>query len=223
MKDNELTKLIEYQQRTIKDKPRDYIGASSIGSECSRQIWYECKGFEGEPIETKYRRVFDMGRWLETLVVQWLKESGLKIETGNEGNEFLEVVAEKMPYFKGHMDGVILSNSGEKYILEIKSAKDSSYKTFLNKGIELWFPKYYYQLQSYMGMSGIHSSSIIVLNKDTSDISDNVVLFDKRKYDDLKIKAQTIYHSEIEPPRINNSPAWYLCRICKFRKICHGV
>lgn len=223
MKDNELTKYIEKHQKSIIDEPRDYIGASSIGAECDRQIWYECKGYQGEPLDTKYRRVFDMGRWLESLVVQWLREAGFRIETANEKNSLLEVVASDMPYFKGHMDGLILIGDHEKHILEIKSAKDSSYKTFVSKGIKLWFPRYYAQLQSYMGMSGIHNAIILVLNKDSSDICDNLVTFNQKEYDNLKERAQRIYLSEKEPPRINESPAWYLCRICKFRKICHGV
>ena len=41
---NKISKIIEKHQGSIVDEVRDYIGASSIGSECLRQIWYEFKG-----------------------------------------------------------------------------------------------------------------------------------------------------------------------------------
>ena len=78
------------------------------------------------------------------------------------------------PYSQGHFDAIIFLGS-QKAILEIKTAKDASFKVFVNKGLKVWSPRYYAQVQSYMGMSGIYSAYILVLNKDNSEIFDELV------------------------------------------------
>jgi hypothetical protein len=45
-----LTKKIEKFQESVVDDVRDYVGASSIGSDCLRQIWYQFKGIAAEGI-----------------------------------------------------------------------------------------------------------------------------------------------------------------------------
>ncbi len=92
---------------------------------------------------------------------------------------------------------------------------------FVKKGARLWNPQYYAQIQAYMGMSGIHKTYILALNKDTSDLHDEFVLFDEIFYAGLEDKARIISISESEPPRISGSPLWFQCKLCKFNKICH--
>ncbi len=215
MTKNKLTKLIEKYQERIEDDARDYIGASSIGADCLRQIWYQFKGFKSEGVPAKTRRTWAIGKHLEGLVIEWLLESGANVETSNRA-----YFADEMPYFKGHFDGLIIINKNLS-ILEIKTAKDASFNLFVKKGVKKWNPQYYAQIQSYMGMSDILSTYILVLNKDNSDLSDELVIFDPVYYEKLRDKARMIYEATIEPPRINGSPLWFQCKLCKFNKVCH--
>lgn len=229
MQRGKLTQLIE-NNKHAEETPRNYIGASSIGSECLRQIWYEYKGEKGEEIPNKLKRTWDIGKILEKYVVDLLRQLGLNILTddlqvyfgSDKDNTFsmdwTEFSDPMVPYFKGHCDGLILDY---KAILEIKTAKDSSFKQFVNEGCKKWNPKYYAQLQTYMGMSGINSSYILVLNKDNSDLFDELVSFDADFYHLLREKAKMIHEAQIPPPRINGSPLFYMCRMCQFRKVCH--
>ena len=72
-----------------------------------------------------------------------------------------------------------------------------------------------------MGMSGIHTAYILVLNKDNSEIADEMVIFDEFFYHKLRSKALMIANSESAPPKINGSPLFYKCKMCKFNKVCH--
>ena len=76
MKKGELTNLIE--QLTYDEAPRDYIGASSIGSDCLRQIWYQFKGIKSENISNKLARTWNIGKKIEGLVLDYLESAGLK-------------------------------------------------------------------------------------------------------------------------------------------------
>lgn len=215
MTKNKLSELIEKSQQQAEDLPRDYIGASSIGSDCWRKIWYEFKGVEAESVPARMRRTWAIGKHLEELIVQWLMDAGVTVDT-----YIPTLSASGMPYFQGHFDA-LFNIEDRQYILEIKTAKDASFKIFESKGVKIWNPQYYAQIQSYMGMSGIFSACILVLNKDNSDISDEIVTFDEAFYEKLKEKAAMIYSAKSEPPRINNSPLWFLCKACKYNKECH--
>jgi hypothetical protein len=197
---------------------RNYIGASSIGSDCLRQLYYEFNNFDGEQIPAKLQRIFDVGSTLEGLIISWLQECGLQIEIPGKGNNFLGFKDKSLKYFQGHCDALILE---PRSILELKTARDSSFKIFVSKGCKAWSPRYYAQVQSYMGMSEIERASILVLNKDTSEVHDELIEFNEYYYEELKIRAQAIFKAETPPPRVNNSPFWFQCKMCRFKRICH--
>ena len=210
-----LTKIINAHHGVDDDAPRDYIGASSIGSECLRQIWYQYKGFRGKDIPKKIRSTWDIGKHLEGLVVKWLVDSDVKVLRIDVSYE-----CKTVPKFRGHIDALVIID-GINCILEIKTAKDASFKVFVKKGVRGWNPQYYAQIQSYMGMSGIKKSYILVLNKDNSELSDELVEFDADFYDVLCSKASMIQAANVEPPRINGSALFYKCKMCNFNSICH--
>lgn len=216
---DKLSKLIEKHQDKIEEEPRDYIGASSIGSECLRQIWYQYKGYKSEGISAKTRRTWAIGKWLEQAVHEWLFSCGVIV-----WRNYPELVHPEMNFFRGNVDGVIVTSLKDhtpKYILEIKTAKDASFNMFIKQSVNVWNPRYYAQIQSYMGMSGIDRAYILVLNKDNSDLSDELVDFDEEYYKKLEEKALMISSSPFEPPRISNSPLWFKCKMCSYREVCH--
>lgn len=216
MSKNVLSKKIEKVQSRTDKRVRDYIGASGIGAECLRQIWYEFKGVEAQDVPTKTRRTWAIGRHLEGLILDWLVEAGIEIV-----RTWDDLVAEGMPFFKGHLDSVWMKKGKPFAIIEIKTAKDASFNIFAKKGLRTWNSQYYAQIQSYMGMSGIHTTYILVLNKDNSDISDELVTFDDAFYQNLRQKALMVANANVPPPKINGSPLWFQCKMCKFNKVCH--
>lgn len=215
MNRNFITKKIDDYHDNLQDSPRNYIGASIIGSECLRQIWYEFKSVKAEKVPAKTRKTWGIGKRLEGLVLGWIEDAGIDIYL-LPATLFSSVV----PVFCGHVDAIGRINN-KKYILEIKTAKGASFNIFTNKGLKAWNHQYYAQIQSYMGMSGIYSAYILVLNKDNSALSDELIEFDPLFYSNLECKAQMIAHAVTAPPKINGSPLFYKCKMCKFNKVCH--
>lgn len=213
-----LTRLIEKNANVLEEVVRDYIGASSIGADCWRQIWYDFKGYKSKPFSPKQLRTFEIGKRLESLAVDLLVGAGLDIEVPSIKNNFLEFSDSEHCYFKGHCDAIILSHNA---ILEIKAVKDASFKIFVKEGFKSWNKKYFDQVQAYMGMSGLKKAYVFMINKDTSELHDELVLFDPDYYDQLRTKARMIFESDSPPPKINSSPLWYECKQCKFNEVCH--
>lgn len=218
MTSGNLTKLIENNLLDDAEKPRNYIGASSIGSECMRQVWYGYKNYPLEPLSPRIKRILATGKLLEGMVIGLLEKAGLNVT-----RTWWDLKDDDLAYFQGHVDCVWLhSPSGDPIaIIEIKTAKASMFNQFKNHGLRAWSPMYYAQVQAYMGMSGIHEAHVIVMNKDNCDLWDECVKFDSMYYEELKMRATMINETKIPPPKVSNNPSWYLCKMCKFRKECH--
>ena len=216
-----LTKLIDAAILTgniQSQEHRDYIGASSIGSQCQRSIWYKYNNSVAEPFSSKQLRTFAIGKRLEGVVLDCLEQAGVSL-----ARTWYDLKDPEVTIFQGHVDAMWLNEDGSpKAVLEVKTARDSSFKIFVNRGLKYWYPVYFAQIQAYMGMSGVHEAYIIALNKDTSELHDEHVSFDSMFYEDLKRKAQRIADSDEPPDRINNSPMYFVCRGCSFKGICHS-
>lgn len=213
-----LTKIITKKLDQKKDEPRAYIGASSIGNACDRAIWYGLHKPDKKIVTAKQRITFEIGHKLETMLIEMMVAAGLLITTP------YVYACREYPMFQGNADAMLVDWTTKPIcIIEIKTAKDASFRIFQTKGVRLWYPEYYDQMQSYMGMSGIHSATLIAINKDTSDLHDEKIQFDQERYQFLVKKAKRIGESESEPPRINQSPSFFRCKLCFYQKKCHGI
>ncbi len=200
------------------EEHRQYIGSSSIGNPCSRAIWYAYKGHPRKPFTAKQIRTFEMGKILEEMIKEQVRLLGFPL---NDGSNFASCYDEDVKIFQGNIDGM-LEIMGRHVILEIKTAKDSSFQTFVNKGLRAWNASYYAQVQAYMGMKGVEDAYILVLNKNTGDLHDEYVQFDDLFYHELKARAKMISEAEEPPERINKSPLFYTCAMCQYKEVCHG-
>lgn len=209
-----LSKILNSDHLSVIKQPRNYIGASIIGHPCYRAIWYELHNTTPLEIPPRTNRIFETGNALEKLVISWIMLANLRVFACTE-----PVECEELPIFKGSYDA-FLPYFGA--ILEIKTAKDSSFKVFVRAGLRKWYPIYYAQVQSYMGMGGFKYAYVLVINKDTSELHDELVEFDYDFYQELVEKAKAIATSEKEPPRISSNPLWYQCKICSYKGVCHG-
>ena len=64
----------EGYKKESKEKARDYIGASGIGTQCDAYQAYSLRGFPNDTIQPKLKRIFKLGHILEDIVVKDIKE-----------------------------------------------------------------------------------------------------------------------------------------------------
>lgn len=219
----DLSKLIEQSLETkSSEAPREYIGASSIGNDCNRAIWYSAKGYISSSVSARLKRTFDLGKLIESMLLEYLDYiPELKIIRPNTVNNQLACADNMMPYFSGHIDALIVAY-GEEIILEIKSAKDDSFKKFIKDDLKQWSSHYYAQIQAYMGMYNKNKAIILVFNKDTSQLHHELVYADDLYYCELQQKARTIWEAVEPPERINKNPSFYKCVNCLYKETCHA-
>ncbi len=211
--------ILQAIEKRDRDPHRPYVGASSIGSPCSRAIWYSYHGAPSKDFSPTTHATFDVGKKLEDLIISYVELAGLQVIRPHEMNHYLFCCDSEVPKFQGHADALLVVD-GEEVVLEIKTAKNSRFQAFKKKGLKSWSPEYYAQIQSYIGMKGLQRGVVLAINKDTSELHHEWISFDSYLYNELRAKAQAIIDAEEPPERINKSPMYIVCSRCNYKETC---
>ena len=227
---NNINALIEkaLQKKSDSQKPRNYLGASSLGDSCDRRIQYQYMGITPDTKFTgKQLQIFAMGHCLEDLVIDWLRLAGFDLSTRNKsGEQYGFAVADGK--IAGHIDGVLLSGpDGFLYpaLWECKTMNNKYWRDCVNRGIVLSHPHYYAQIQLYMAYMRLDENPalITVLNKDNSELHHEWIKFDPsiaQKYSDRAVHILKACNAKEFLPRIANDPNYFICKMCRFNKTC---
>lgn len=204
------------------DEKRHYIGASSIGNKCSRAIWYGYRGAESQQPSPSLKTTFDIGKRLEGMLLDYMEQAGLNIVRPCEDNKFLFCRDHMVPTFQGHCDALLLLPKEAPVVVEIKTANTASFSQFKNKGLIAWRESYYAQLQAYLGMFGYNRGVLLAIDKNTSELHHEWVIYDDIYYHQLRNKALDIFNAVEPPEKLNRNPIFYVCNSCQYRRTCHA-
>jgi hypothetical protein len=108
-----------------------------------------------------------------------------------------------------------------KVVCSCLAEKDLLFNKFKKNGMRAYSYKNFDQSQYLMGDKKLKELPIFMLNMDTGELWGEIVKFDAVHYDLLKAKGEAIMMMKEPPQRINESPVWFQCKKCQFRKECH--
>ena len=120
-----------------------------------------------------------------------------------------------------------MSSPDEWYLLEIKSYNKDRFKTLEKCGVSVADPKYYSQMQFYMGSDeakarNIRCAYFIAECKDNGLRHAEEVPFDLMHQLLLEKAAQVILEAQEPPERCAQSPDWFACKFCSHKGHCWG-
>lgn len=224
----EIKKIIvqKYNNQT----PRDYIGASILGGECTRQVWYDIRNATPPSFEINSILAIEDGYTQEEVMSRRLSLlPGIKLYTRDEETENQITIQYKE--IKGHVDGVIcgLKESKKWHVWEHKSVNEKKYNILKNlkiqdaeNALEKWDYKYYVQAQIYMEGLDIDRHFLTV---STPGGRDFMSLRTKRKKSFMRVvdNLLEIVKDDNPPGKISDKPEFYLCKWCRHKKICHDL
>lgn len=203
-----------------KERGRGYLGFSQIGDPCTRKVWYEMM----HPMkidDARLLRIFDVGNLFEDYIVSLLRKAGLTVYDKDEnGKQFQASLMDGK--IQGHCDGVVvgLPESNEPHLLEIKSAKNSSFKQFVKDGLYKTSLRYYGQMQLYMHAFNLSRGLFVVMNKDTQELYFERVKYDKIEAQSLLEIAKHVICSDFPPERAYPKKTFYMCKMCRYNEFC---
>ena len=211
---NYISQKIDEGLLNNKEGPRNYLGASSLGTECDRQLWYSYHQPK-RVNDPKKLRIFKVGHYLEPMVVDLLRKGGFTVYSENhDGSQF----GFNDGKIAGHCDGVIIIND-EPYLLEIKTAKSTKFKEFKKMGF-LHNNRYRVQVNIYMNKFRLKKCLAVVICKDTQELYLEIIDYDQITAEHYLERGHWIANTSNMPDRIAKTKMNFGCKYCDHYEEC---
>ena len=177
--------------------PSGKFSVSSVGS-CWRKKYLELKGLYQEEFSEDTKRIFNIGNIFHREIISEIIEK----EVGDFHLVAAETNIPAQKYFSGRIDAIV-SNNGERVIVDIKSAGDWTIKNV--RAEDDCDDNYKDQVLLYMYFTGIHKSILLFVGKTKGEIEEIEVKYNEERAKMLVKEVEDFFHNyvekNIEPPR----------------------
>lgn len=220
-----------YATQEREDGFRSHLGASVLGDDCMRQVWFGWRWADTseDQLEGRVLRLFARGHREEPVFVDLLRRLGAEVWTHDKQGQQFRIKA-----YGGHMGGSVDAvarglpilppyiSKDDPVLLELKTHNDKQFKQLLSKGLKEGHPKHYKQANIYAHHLGIKYVLYCAVNKNDDSLWFYFFEADPQVGQMLTLRAETIIFGSGTPPRISESPAWFECRFCDMQQVCFG-
>ncbi len=204
------------------DWRRPHLGASLIGDDCERSLWMTFRWVSAPEHPGRILRLFETGELEEARMVADLRATGAEVHDRDEdGNQF-RVAAD--PHVGGSMDAVaikLIEAPKSWHVCEFKTHNSKSFADLKKNGVAKSKPRHYAQMQIYMLLTGIDRALYLAKNKDTEELYQERIKFDRAFAERMVAKGQRVVYAARPASRISEDPAWYICKFCDHHAVCH--
>jgi hypothetical protein len=215
------------------DRNEDWDGLgfspSMLGEECDRALWYWVRWAPAkEAFLGRMLRLFQTGHREEERIINDLRMAGLEVHDvdPDTGDQFKARAL--AGHVRGKLDGIcrgVPEAPVKWHVLECKSHNLKSFKALRAAGpgglrkakFEHWV-----QCQIYMHIRGIERALYAAVCKDNDDLWFDRVEYDAAWCAKTLARLENILRSPTAPLRISNDPAFFGCRFCRAKPLCHG-
>lgn len=207
-------------------KRRGYIGASSIGKECERDIWYGFRFCNQPDFDGRMYRLLERGDIEEPRMVRELRGIGCEVHEVNPENGKQFAVTAMCGHFGGHMDGCalgIIEAPLTWHVLEFKTMAAKYFAKLKKDGVKKEKPVHYAQMVIYMGFTKMDRALYMACNKDTDELYSERIRFDSKEFLKLAEKIKRILEATCPPDRISKRPDDFRCKFCDSQALCWGT
>lgn len=230
---NPKTTINEIEHAVIKannDMLRKHLGASVIGEECGRKLWYMFRWADQIKHAPRILRLFARGQREEDVLIDLLTAANCDVWSVNPKTGKQWQVNWYGDHFGGSLDGVaknLIEAPMKPHILEFKTHNDKSFKEIQKKGVKEAKPTHWAQMQIYMhgstqlGKKQIERAYYLAVNKNDDQLYGERIKYDRQAAELLLQKAARIIVAETPLSRISDRPNWFVCLQCDYRNICH--
>lgn len=221
---------------------RGHLGASILGDDCARSIWYTFRWAHKAKFEPRMIRLFNRGHLEEPRFVALLLMIGCEVwQHDADGHQFRitfgdghgggsgDGVARGIPDLPATTPAICeMKTHGEKSFIKLAGKLDDwrahrlGKGPFTGEGVRIAHFKHFVQMQTYMYKMGLTAALYLAVCKNTDDIYAEIVHLDSEFAEQFINRGETLIPMPAPPKRINESPGYWKCRFCSKHPICHG-
>lgn len=208
------------------EKPpfRSHLGASMIGQDCPRQLWYSFRWYKVSKHVGKTLLLFNRGHMEEGRFVTLLQMIGMQVwQVDKHGHQFR--ISGHGGHYGSAIDGVVKGCPdipNEAIMAEFKTSNTKGFTAMQKLGVRESKPMHYVQMQQYMGKYRLNWCLYMMVCKETDELYAELVAFDPETYERYHDRAGQIIFRDTPPIGISNSPGAWGCKFCEFKDICHN-
>lgn len=213
----------------IREKKRNYLGASSLGHDCLRKIQWDWI----DPVrpEPRTERIFTRGHWWEDYAVKLMHGAGFRMVRYYAGEERSPLAFSQLDgKFKGHGDGMIIAGPecegvGYPNLWECKGLGSKGWTKLIKDPLHKVYPGYADQVALYQAYFKLtdHPAIFTAANLDTMELLHLLVPFDPERAQAASDRAVNIIHATAAGetmPKISASADDFRCRWCAHKGKC---
>lgn len=203
---------------------RSHLGASVIGKECPRELWYSFRWAQQKKFEGQLLRLFNRGHLEEGRFIAMLLAIGVQVYQQDEHGKQFRITG-SCGHFGGSGDGFAIGlpeYPNERVLLEFKTSNDKKFNELKKHGCYEAKPEHFVQSNMYMGGMGFRKTLYMVVNKNTDELYGEFITANADLSDFYKTRADQIIFSETPPDRVRKSAGWIPCKWCDYKDICHN-
>lgn len=225
----------QYCADTYDDGHRNHLGASLIGHDCRRYLWYVYRwvhqatfiNSKGENHKGRMQRLFNRGHKEELRWIEWLKGIGFQVWYEQENGDQFRIGGVE-GHFGGSLDSVgkapdwlaLLQKIGP-FLVEYKTYNEKTFATLVKDGVRKAKPQHWVQMCTYGWKYGFRYAMYCAICKNDDEIHVEIVELDWSVGQDAERKAADVILSPNPPPRMSELPSHFKCKTCDMLKVCH--
>lgn len=230
---DELAELIladinNYCEETYNTGFRDHLGASIMGEDCSRKLWYTFRWVKEEFHEGRIQRLFQVGHQAEPRLIQLLRGAGFEVHERDPNTKKQFRITGCNGHYGGSLDGMCKAptryglNTDLVFLNEFKTnGTGAGFANVGKNGVMKEKPKHYAQMCGYGKFYQLKYGLYIIENKNDSDLIIEIVPLDWNYGTILENKASDVINSKFPPSRISDNPDYFDCKYCFAVNVCH--
>lgn len=205
------------------ESPRAHLGASVLGNECRRALWYAMRWCESREFDGRMLRLFRRGQLEEGEIIADLRAAGIEVhDLDDRGQQFR--FSDIGGHVGGSMDGAARGfpeRPTRWCVLEIKTHNAKSFAALVKHGVAKEKPLHVQQCQLYMHWSGMERAMYVAVCKDTDEIHVECIRYDRDSATRLLDRARAVVTAPEPLERLSEKPEFFACKWCNARAVCH--
>ena len=202
---------------------RPHLGASIIGTNCERSLWYTFRWTSRARHTGRLLRLFERGQLEEIRFASAIRAIGATLMTVNPDTGQQWEFRDESGHFGGSADAVAigLPEAPKSWAgVEMKTHADKSFQELAKKGVRDAKPLHYAQMTVYGHLGQLDRFLYLAVNKNDDDIYTEWVHIEPDEGRRLILKAHRIIKSPNPLSRIAHNETWHECRFCDHHNTC---
>lgn len=205
---------------------RKHLGASLIGRDCSRELWYSYHWATIPTFEPRILRLFNRGHLEEArflALLQLVPNVQLWYET-EDGGQF--TFSDVGGHFGSSLDGVVMGlpelPAGVPAYAEFKTSSRKIFDKVAKNGVQNEKGEHFTQMQVCMHEMKLPFALYMMVCKDTDRLHAEIVTYDAEHATRTVERAEMIIYSSEPLPQIHPSAGFFKCKFCSHLAVCKG-